>query len=377
MRVAHALAAALAAAALIASPAHADARVAGLPTEVYGGAWQSGHVQGIAVDPRKGNMYFSFTDRLVKTDLRGHLLGSVTGITGHLGDLDFDSADGRVYGSLEYKKAKAFYVAVFDVDRITRPDMSPEDPSVVSAVYLNDVVDDYSADMNGDGRFDGDTADTFDHRYGCSGVDGLAFGPAFGSRDGAQKLTVAYGIYANPSRGDNDHQVILQYDTDRLRAYEHPLSQERPDTSGPGRADGKYFLDTGNTTYGVQNLEYDDYTGDWFMAVYKGVKPGFPNYSLFMVDGARPPVLGDVAGQARPERGELLSLLPDGLHDAATGQWGWNSDGRFGLAALGDGRYYISRQGTVVQDGVTEQTSHVDLEQWTGRAPAPFQRVTS
>ncbi len=33
----------------------------------------------------------------------GNVIGTVEGFTGHLGDLDFNTQDGRVYGSLEYK----------------------------------------------------------------------------------------------------------------------------------------------------------------------------------------------------------------------------------------------------------------------------------
>ncbi|MEU0563985.1 hypothetical protein ABZ297_01125 [Nonomuraea sp. NPDC005983] len=374
MRVAQVLLTALMASTLVTAPAQAAVR-AEAPPEVYGGAWSSGHVQGIAVDQKKGYMYFSFTNLLVKTDMKGRPVGSVTGFTGHLGDLDFNSHDGRVYGSLEYKDAKAFYIAIFDVDRITSLDMNAESSDVVSAVYLKEVVDDYSADMDGDGVFDGDTAKTADHRYGCSGIDGVSFGPEFGRRHGKQKLTVAYGIYANADRQDNDYQVLLQYDIDNWRRYERPLSQAESHTSGPGRVDGKYFVRTGNTTYGVQNLAYDGYTGNWFMAVYKGVKPQFPNYSFFVVDGSRPAVRGPVEGQRQPEQGELLSLLHKGLHDAASDVWGWEFGGQYGLASLGDGRYYVTRQGTTVEDGVTKQTATSELYRWTGRTPAPFERV--
>ena len=59
-------------------------------------------MQGVAVDKANGYVYFSFTDKLIKLDLSGKLIGSVTGFVGHLGDLDF-SDDGKIYGSLEYK----------------------------------------------------------------------------------------------------------------------------------------------------------------------------------------------------------------------------------------------------------------------------------
>ncbi|MFG1683197.1 hypothetical protein ACGFNP_23720 [Nonomuraea sp. NPDC049269] len=375
MRVAHILFAALTASVLLSLPAHAADRPSRLPTEVYGGAWPAGHVQGIAIDQKKGYMYFSFTNLLVKTDLAGKPIGSVTGFTGHLGDLDFNSRDGRVYGSLEYKAAKSFYIAIFDVDRITSLDMNAETSDVVTAVYLKDVVDDYSADMNGDGVFDGDTAATPDHRYGCSGIDGVAFGPAFGKRGAPDKLTVAYGIYANADRQDNDYQVILQYDIKQWRKYERPLTQTAPHTSGPDKSDGKYFVRTGNTTYGVQNLEYDGFTGNWFMAAYKGIKPTFPNYSFFMIDGSKRPVQGAIEGQPQPGQGATLSLVRRGLHDAATDVWGWEFGGQYGLAALDDGRYYVSQQGTVVEDGVTKQTARAQLHRWTGQTPAPFERV--
>ncbi|MET7459196.1 hypothetical protein [Nonomuraea sp. NPDC005501] len=355
--------------------ARAEARPIELPAEVNGGAWQSGHVQGIAIDQKKGYMYFSFTNLLVKTDMKGKPVGSVTGFTGHLGDLDFNDKDGRVYGSLEYKDAKAFYIAIFDVDRITSLGMNAEGSDVVTAVYLKDVVDDYSADMNGDGVFDGNTGNTPDHRYGCSGIDGVAFGPEFGKRGGRQKLTVAYGIYSNTTRQDNDHQVILQYDIRDWRRYERPLTQAQPHTAGPERSDGKYFVRTGNTTYGVQNLEYDRRSGNWLMAVYKGVKPQFPNYSLFVVDGSARPVEGPIEGQPQPERGALLPLLRQGLHHDATDVWGWESGGQYGLASLDDGRFYLAKDGTVVEDGVTKQTGRAQLHRWTGQAPTPFEQI--
>lgn len=60
-------------------------------------------MQGIAVDLERGYIYFSFTTKLLKMDLAGNLIGSVDGLTGHLGCLTMNPADGRVYGSLEYK----------------------------------------------------------------------------------------------------------------------------------------------------------------------------------------------------------------------------------------------------------------------------------
>lgn len=360
---------------LVAPTAHAD--VEPLPTEVYGGAWPTSHVQGIAIDKKEGHMYFSFTQMLVKTDLQGNVVGTVEGLTGHLGDIDFNPKDGRVYGSLEYKDAESFYIAMFDGDEITRTGMDAESDGVMSTVYLEEVVDDFTADMDGDGKFDGDVADTPDHRYGCSGIDGVSFGPEFGKRKGKQKLTVAYGIYSNIDRQDNDHQVLLQYDVNQWHKYEQPLTQSKPHTSGPGEAAGKYFAYTGNTTYGVQNLEYDAHTGDWFMAVYEGKKEQFPNYPFFIIDGSKSPEKGLIRGQEEPEQGLLLPLLEEGLYDGDTGIYGWDFSGEFGLTSLDDGYYYVADDGEIEEDGVQKETGTAELHRWTGEIPTPFEKVAT
>ena len=59
--------------------------VSKLPRQIYSGEQGPFHVQGIAVDLDRGYMYFSFTTTLLKTDMQGNLLGSVEGMTGHLG----------------------------------------------------------------------------------------------------------------------------------------------------------------------------------------------------------------------------------------------------------------------------------------------------
>ena len=151
-----------------------------LPRTIFSGVRGPFHVQGIAVDLKRGYIYFSFTTELLKTDLKGNLIGSVKGLTGHLGCLTMNPEDGRVYGSIEYKNdaigreilqkldnseqlhnTNAFYIAIFDVDKITRPDMDAEKDSVMTTVYLKEVVDDFYATVQNGGR-------TVEHRHGCS-----------------------------------------------------------------------------------------------------------------------------------------------------------------------------------------------------------------
>ena len=174
------------------------------------GPFKAGHCQGIAVDERRGHIYFSFTTMLVKTDLAGKVLGSVTGLIGHLGSLTFNEEDGRVYGSLEYKMDEvgqgilrqegvdrevpnAWYIAIFDGEKIVREGMDYTEEGVMTAVYLPTVVADYEATVDGRAQ-----------RYGCSGIDGVSFGPAFGRFYGKHYLTCAYGIRGDTTRTDND-----------------------------------------------------------------------------------------------------------------------------------------------------------------------------
>ena len=107
------------------------------------------------------------------------------------------------------KDRTGFYVAIFDVDRITRPDMDAEKDRVMTTVYIKEAVDDYFATAENGGR-------TVEHRFGCSGIDGVTFAPRFGAKEGGDYLYVAYGVYGDTLRTDNDYQVLLAYDTTKL-----------------------------------------------------------------------------------------------------------------------------------------------------------------
>jgi hypothetical protein len=368
--------------AAVAGPAFAQTRAIPPvpPLTQNGGAWASGHVQGVAVDLKGGFIYYSFTNLLVKYDFNGKLIGTLVGWTGHLGDLDFNPADGKVYGSLEYKADGAFYIAVIDVARLDRVGLQASSSDILRTVHLPEVAADYTADVDDDGRFDGDdgkfradAAASRDHRFGCSGIDGVAFGPAFGRTDGKRYLTVAYGIYGAVDRTDNDHQVVLQYDVADWARYARPLTEAAPHRRGPRAPHGKVFVRTGNTTYGVQNLAYDPAQQRWFMGVYKGRKPAFPNYGLFAVEARALPVQGDLVGVpgvggAPWARGALLPLAPDGLRDASSGVRGWDQKADVGLQPLGDGLWYLAANAR--RDGL--QTADLILMRWSGDPAAPF-----
>ncbi len=360
-----------------------------LPRSIFSGTQGPFHVQGIAVDLQNGYIYFSFTTELLKTDLNGKLIGSVVGMTGHLGCLTTNPADGRIYGSLEYKndeigqgilrslqadnspveeRPSGFYIAIFDGDRITRPGMNAETDGVMSTVYLGEVVEDYYGTTRNGGR-------EVEHRFGCSGIDGVAFGPAFGKpKSHKNYLNVAYGIYGDTTRTDNDYQVILSYDVSDWDRYEQVLTQQAPHHSGPSAPLHKYFVRTGNTSYGIQNLAYDPSSNRWLAAVYRGHKSSYPNYSLFAIDGTKPARKAWLEGFDTPTRGEVLSLCEEGLQDSVSGIRGWHVDyGTTGLCALGDGYWYISHPDNG-SDG-KHHSSTLYLYRWTGQPQQPFQRV--
>jgi hypothetical protein len=354
-----------------------------LPNAIYSGKQGDFHVQGMVLDHANRFMYFSFTDKLVKTDLSGKMIGSVTGFVGHLGDLDI-APDGKVYGSLEYKndaigkgiqnklgakptKDDGFYVAIFDVTAITRPNMNAEKEELLQTVFIKEATDDYKAEVLVGGE-------KVMHRFACSGIDGIAFAPAMGGKSlGKKYLYVAYGVYGDNTRTDNDHQVILKYDVSDWGKYSRKLSQETLHQSGPDKPMDKYFVKTGNTKYGIQNLAYDFYSGYLFAAVYKGSKPEYPNYDLFVVDATKKPLANVIKSDGKSLRVKTLSLLNAGKYDPLSGIRGWSFPwGSTGVCPIGDGTFYISHPNKAT-DGQQETTIY--RYKWLGDNEKGFELV--
>jgi hypothetical protein len=318
-----------------------------LPLMIDTGVWDGGHIQGIAVDPEKGYIYYSYTTVLVKARLDGSVVGWVGGLLGHLGCIDFNDHNGKVYGSLEYKhdvigrgimnhlgvelaEEDAFYIAIFDVDKIDRPRMDAEKDGVMKAAYIPQVVSWYN----------GFTPEGEPTPFRVTGIDGLGIGPVFGG-DG-ERLMLCSGTYDDPSCPEvSDYHVILQFDWEALDEIAAPLKQLQPHHFGL-EAEAWYFLDIGNTTWGVQNLEYDAYDGSWIVCVYRGKKEGSPNHPMYVIDGKAVPVRK--MGRFGFEHPHLV-LKSVGVHHEETGLWGVRfSRGQTGVYAFGDGRYYFSHE---------------------------------
>ena len=311
-----------------------------LPREIFSGEYtECNHCQGIATDGKY--MYYSFTTKFVKTDLDGNLIGSAVGLTGHLGCIAYDEKTNCVYGSLEYKNdgigrgirnelgivedcPEAFYVARFDVDRINTVDEDAIKSGIMTLLKLNDVIEDYLW-----------SDEKLEHRLGCSGIDGTTIVPDY---HGKRTLFVAYGVYFDAARDDNDDQVIVSYDLERVSPLFEVIDPANDHTSGV-YADKKLFVHTGNTEFGVQNLEYDPYTNCILAAVYRGRKPQYPNRNMYFIDMSAP--------EYEKDGKTYLPLAERGVpHESGI----YGSDfplGATGVIALGNGYYYYSSASSV------------------------------
>ncbi len=346
------------------------------PKKIKSGYFKGGHVQGIAVDEAKGFVYYSFTTVLLKTDFSGKIIGSVHGIVGHLGCISFDPDRRLLYGSLELKhdaigkgissligsslpEEDAFYCVSFDCDKIDRINMHAEKDCVMKAVYLPDVFKDYS---------EKDEISQKPHRYGCSGIDGTAYGPEFGGSK--KKIYIAYGIYSETERTDNDYQIILQFDPDIFNNYGKPLNQAAPHHSG-AVCEKRFFFHTGNTTYGIQNLEYDDFTKTYMAAVYPGKKKEFENFPMFFIDAEKKAENKALVGRGN-EKG--LCLTPAKPHKSVTASGGANFPfGQTGMYSFGNGKYAFSH-GETSSNKNGEFTCKIILYKFSKRNKAIFKK---
>jgi hypothetical protein len=223
-----------------------SATISSLPRTQNGGTWDSGHVQGVAVDVRGGYIYYSFTNLLAKYDFSGKLIGTLVGWTGHLGDLDFNPADGKVYGSLGVQGRQGL---LHRRDRREQADRSASRRARArsSAPSTCPKWSRTTADINGDGVFDGErqvrrrSRASPDHRYGCSGMDGVSFGPAFGRTDGKRYLTVAYGVYGNTKRGPTTTIRCCSSTTSPTGPLRQPADRGRAAPSRPRGAPRQIF----------------------------------------------------------------------------------------------------------------------------------------
>ena len=105
----------------------------------------------------------------------------------------------------------------------------------------------------------------------------------------------------------------------RIASFPDQLLRRNSNAKNATSSHASHFIFTGNTEWGIQNLEYDAFTGDWIAAVYRGKKEKYPNYPMFIIDGAAAPYEDYIA---YGRKGLHLSLKKEGVFDEATGIYG-------------------------------------------------------
>lgn len=331
------------------------------PLSLASGTGDIRHCQGIAVDMVNEYIYYSYTTSLVKCDLKGNVIGTITGIDGHLGDIALNKNNNKIYASYNPTGKKALYVAIIDVGNLNSKGVDALSSGLIRTVHLKEVYDDFTAtvDVNGKPRT---------RRYGVAGTDGVCFGPSFENNEGYY-LTVACGISPQAYRKDNDYQILLQYDVSDWDKYAQPLSFTSFHHIGP-QSKGKYFLFTGNTNCGVQTMSYFDELNLWLLNVYPTTKKSYSKFTMFVIDGDVRPYEGLLKGQAQEDRQKILTLYKDGVRDKKLGTYGWYSKaGDLGMSYLGNGLFYIVHP---FQTWYERQTAVAYLYVWDPSNEFPF-----
>ncbi len=204
---------------------------------------QNYHLQGFSSGG--GFMYWSFTDSLVKTTLSGTVKCQVEIHGGHLGDCDY--YNGKIYASYlgnalpghAWEDWTGFKIYVFDAD----------DLRILDIINL-DICDEYKKI----------TCSPEDTR-GFQGIDGVAFAPDPAS--GEIKMFVACALYTGEKYAS---QILLQF-------------------SPEGKYETEYHIPTGNTVYGIQNLDYDADHNEFWFSTYAPSEPYQPKELLYCVSG--------------------------------------------------------------------------------------------
>ncbi len=225
---------------------------------------QNYHLQGFTTDNEF--VYWSFTDSLVKTNLNNTVIAQVPVLGGHLGDIDYYG--GKIYASLmgnalrgePWGQWTSFHIDVFDCDTLALEKMIRLDPC-------------YKMHAN------------IPENHGFRGIDGVA---VKSGADGRPELWVAAALETAP---EYDKQMLMHFNLDGELI------------------EIKYFK-TGNTTFGIQNLDYEDDTGLFWFTTYGGHKEFQTNTGLFSV---------------RAETEEVISehdiMIPYGFHAYGKGKY--------------------------------------------------------
>ncbi len=227
---------------------------------------QNYHLQGFTASST--HLYWSFTDTLVKTTPQNTVGCQIQITGGHLGDIDYRS--GCIYGTVlgnslagdPWGVWSSFHVYVFDADTL----------ALKHTIRLDPLYRMFRESENFGGFF---------------GVDGIAVLPD-------NTMWLAGGLRDDPRY---TRQQLLHFDMS-------------------GRLLEIRYFSTGNTIFGIQNLDWEPDTDRFWFSTYTPEKPYHARETLYCVD-----------------------------KDNVLGKWQYCTP--YGFHCLGDGRYLCS-----VQSGV-------------------------
>ena len=176
---------------------------------------QHAHMQGFSSG--NGHMFWSFTNSLIKTTLDSVVRCQVQLRGGHLGDIDYHN--GKIYGSFmldalpghAWADWSGYKLMVFD----------EYDLRTLDVINL-DICDYYKS-----------ITCTPEDTRGFQGIDGVTIAPD--PVTGEEKIFIACALFTGEKYSN---QIILQFDM-------------------TGKYETEYHIPTGNTVYGIQNLDYD------------------------------------------------------------------------------------------------------------------------
>ncbi|MBP5231602.1 MAG: hypothetical protein ILO68_07715 [Clostridia bacterium] len=200
---------------------------------------QNCHMQGFTSDGKREYMYWSFTDSLVKTNMKGTMICQIHVGGGHFGGLDWH--DGKVYVSfMRYPNPwtyftdwQAFQIYVYD----------DKDLRLLKIIDLSECVEMKK-----------------EKRYGFQGIDGVAFGRVPGSDE--MRMIVAVALETGE---EYDHQLFLEVDEET------------------GKIRTVYRIPAGNKVFGIQNLDYEEDTGCYWFTTYDASEPFMEKETLYCV----------------------------------------------------------------------------------------------
>ena len=126
----------------------------------------------------------------------------------------------------------------------------------------------------------------------------------------------------------------------------------------------------------MQNLSYDADSRLWYLGVYRGSKPEYPNRTMYVVDGTAAVTEQPIQGQPDGETGLVLPLLQQGLPHEPTGIHGWEFKSDVGIEPIGHGYFYVARDFDDLSSGHKQEAATLELYRWTGEGASGFQKVT-